>query len=453
MDHAPDILNHSIPRLLRAIAVPAGTGFFFNTMFNVVDTLYGGRISTQALAALSLSFPVFFLIIAMAAGISSGATALIGHALGGKRTDEARLYAAQTLSFAIVNGLFLTVAGWTAAPLLFRFMGASGDYLAMAVHYIRVIFLGATCFIVNHQFNAMLSSRGDTRSFRNFLIAAFFLNLVLDPWLLYGGLGVPALGLSGIGLGTVLIHGCGVFYMGYRARSTGLLEGFTLQSLVPRARPYRELARQSFPSALNMLTVAIGIFIITGFITRFGQDAVAAYGIATRIEQIVLLPVMGLNVATLSLVAQNSGARNYRRVRETVTTALVAGVSLMSIGSVLVFSLADPLMRLFTGDGAVVAVGEGYLHFAAFIFAAYVILYINVSALQGLRRPLFALGLGLFRQIAAPAVAFYLLAYALGMGLTGIWWGILGVTWCAAVISLAFTRWLVRGLAGEAAGA
>jgi Na+-driven multidrug efflux pump len=96
-----------------------------------------------------------------------------------------------------------------------------------------------------------------------------------------------------------------------------------------------------------------------------------------------------------------------------------------------------------------VAVGEVYLRIAAFVFAAYVILYINVSALQGLRRPMFALGLGLFRQIAAPAVAFYLLAYVLGMGLAGIWWGILGVTWCAALVSLAFTRWTVRGLAGE----
>lgn len=452
MDHTPDLLNQPIPRLLRAIAVPAGTGFFFNTMFNVVDTLYGGRISTQALAALSLSFPVFFLVIALAAGISSGATALIGHALGAGRADEARLYACQTLSFGVVHGLLLTVAGLLAAPQLLRFMGASGDYLTMAVQYVRVIFLGGTFFILNHIFNAMLSARGDTRSFRNFLITGFFLNLILDPWFLYGGLGIPPMGLTGVSVATVVIQFFGVFYMGWRARGTGLLTGCSLKTLIPRRKPYMELARQSFPATLNMLTVAIGIFIITGFISRFGREAVAAYGIATRIEQIVLLPVMGLNAATLTLVAQNSGALNFDRVREVVRTALIAGVSLMSMGSLAVFLAAGPLMRLFTADAAVISVGVVYLRIAAFVFAAYVILYINVSALQGLKRPLFALCIGLFRQIAAPTIAFYLLAYVLGLGLMGIWLGILGVTWFAAFVSLAFTRWTVRGLAGEKPG-
>jgi Na+-driven multidrug efflux pump len=189
-----------------------------------------------------------------------------------------------------------------------------------------------------------------------------------------------------------------------------------------------------------MLTVAVGIFVINWYVGRFGKEAMAAYGIATRIEQIVLLPVMGLNVATLTMVAQNAGARRYDRVRSTIRTALGNGLTLMSGGTLLVYLLAEPLMALFSRDPAVVANGAGYLRIAAFVFPAYVILYINSFALQGLQRPRFAMLLGLFRQLLAPVPVFWLLAVILEWGVSGVWWGILLINWLATVLSLLYVR-------------
>ena len=193
-----DLLTHPIGRLVRRLALPVGIGFFFNTMFNVVDTWYAGRLSTQAVAAVSLSFPLFFLIIAIGSGISTGATALIGHALGAGRRDEAELYAAQTISFALLHGLLLTIFGWLATPAMFRLMGAEGEYLALAVSYMGAMFSGSAFFVANQAHNAILNASGDTRSFRNFLVLAFILNLIYDPWFIFGGFGVPPLGLAGI---------------------------------------------------------------------------------------------------------------------------------------------------------------------------------------------------------------------------------------------------------------
>ena len=435
-----------IPHLLRSLAVPVGVGFFFNTMFNVVDTYFGGRVSTEALAALSLSFPVFFLIIAIGGGISTGATALIGHALGARRPEEARRLFVQTLSFGVLHGLLLTVAGRAVAPFLFGLLGASGHYLTLAVTYMNTIFGGAVCFFVNQMCNAGLNASGDTKGFRNFLVAGFFANLVLDPWFLYGGLGLPAMGLPGIGRATVVVQFAGNLYLLHRVRATGLLAGFRPGLLFPRPRIYGQLARQGFPASLNMLTVALGVFVITWFLSRFGHDAVAAYGIAARLEQMALLPVMGLNIATLTLVAQNSGARNFTRVRQTVRTALLTGVSLTVGVAIVIFFGAPRLVSLFSRDPAVVAIGTSYLHIAAFIFCAYVILYICVFALQGLRRPLFAVVIGLYRQILAPLAVFWLLAVRLGLGVRGIWWGIFLVTWSAALVAMVFVRSVVRGL-------
>ncbi|HBA87853.1 MAG TPA: MATE family efflux transporter [Geobacter sp.] len=436
MNHGHDLLKQPIPLLIRKLAVPTSVGYFFNTMFNVVDTFYGGRVSTDALAALSLSFPVFFLIIAIGAGISTGATALIGHALGEGDGEGARRLACQTVSFGLLHGVLVGLLGLYLAPLLFTILGAKGEVLDLALQYMTTIFSGSIFFLVNYVLNSILTSTGDSRSFRNFLVSGFFLNLVFDPWFLYGGLGIPPLGLPGIAWATVLVQALGNCYMAVRVRQSGMLSRFRWRELLPDRRAYWQLAKQGFPSSLNMMTVAIGIFVITWFVARFGSDAVAAYGIATRIEQIALLPVMGMNVATLALVAQNSGARQWERVVEVIYSALRAGIILMACGTAAAFFGAGLLVRLFSSDPEVVRIGISYLRIEAFVFIAYVILYTSVAVLQGLKRPVFPLMIGLMRQIVLPIPVFYLLAVVLGWGLYGIWWGIFIVTWTGALTAL-----------------
>ncbi|TSK07257.1 MAG: MATE family efflux transporter [Geobacter sp.] len=448
-DPGYDLLKNPIPALIRKIALPTSVGYFFNTMFNVVDTFYGGRISTDALAALSLSFPVFFLIIAIGAGISTGATALIGHALGAGDREGARHLSGQTVSFGLVHGVLLAVIGLVLAPLLFDLLGAKGVVKDLALQYMNCIFTGSIFFLVNYVLNAILNSTGDSRSFRNYLVLGFFLNLALDPWFMYGGFGIPAMGLPGIAWATVLVQAIGNAYMLVRVKRAGMLSHFRLRELIPDRHAYFMLAKQGFPSSLNMMTVAIGIFVITWFVGRFGSDAVAGYGIATRIEQIALLPVMGMNVATLALVAQNSGARQYERVVLTIRTALRVGIILMTFGTAAVYLFAGPLMRIFSKDPKVVAIGVGYLHVESFVFIAYVILYTSVSVLQGLKRPVFPLVIGLARQIVFPIPVFYLLADMLGLGLHGIWWGILLVTWGAALVIMGYVVRLAAAMDGE----
>lgn len=449
MNHGYDLLNQPIPSLIRKLAVPTSVGYFFNTMFNVVDTFYGGRVSTDALAALSLSFPVFFLIIAIGAGISSGATALIGHALGRGDREGARHLAAQTVSFGLVHGFLVGYLGLRLAPFLFSLLGAKGEVLGLALQYMDAIFGGSIFFLVNYVLNAILTATGDSRSFRNFLVAGCLLNLLLDPWFLYGGFGVPAMGLPGIAWATVLIQALGNCYLSMRVARSGMLERFRPRVLVPERRAYWHLARQGFPSSLNMMTVAIGIFVITWFVGRFGSNAVAAYGIATRIEQIALLPVMGMNVATLAIVAQNAGARQWERVVEVIGTALRAGIILMTGGTAAAFLGAGLLVRLFTSDPDVVRIGISYLRIEAFVFIAYVILYTSVAVLQGLKRPVFPLVIGLMRQIVLPIPVFHLLAVALGWGLYGIWWGILIVTWSGALTALYYVARIASRLGGD----
>jgi putative MATE family efflux protein len=434
----------SIPKLVRDIAVPASVGFFFNTMYNVVDTYFGGMISTQALASLSLSFPVFFIVIAMGTGISTGTTALIANALGAGRTEESGLYAVQGMTFGSLTAIALTGIGIWACPTMFRILGASDEYLVMVLTYMNTIFAGTIFFILMYMLNALLNGIGETRPFRNFLIAGFFMNIILDPWFIYGGFGLPAMGIIGIALATVIIQVIGCAYLGFEVHRTGLISGRALKDFFPKPGFFREIARQGFPASVNMLTVGMGIFVITYFVSHFGKEAVAAYGIAMRVEQIVLVPTIGLNIATLTLVAQNNGAGRFDRVHEALRTCLKYGAYVMVIGSLAVFIGARPLMGFFTSEGSVVNVGSTYLRIDALVLYAYVVLFVHVAVLQGIKRPMFAVWIGLYRQIAAPFILFWAVTEVLDFGLLGIWWGIFAITWSAAVLTLLYARSLLK---------
>ena len=429
-----------IPRLIRAISIPASIGFFFNTMFNVIDTYFAGLISTQAIAALSLSFPVFFIIISLGSGISTGTTALIATALGGGDSARAKMLAIQGISFGVLISVAVTVIGIMASPQLFILLGATGPYLDMCLTFMNTIFLGSVFFIMNFMLNAILNALGNTRTFSNFLIAGCFLNMALDPWFIYGGLGVPAMGVMGVALATVFVQMLGNFYLGYKVSHTKLTCERCFSEIIPRPEAFGEIARQGFPTSLNSITVGVGVFVITYFISIFGKEAVAAYGIATRVEQIILMPTIGLSIATVTLVAHSNGARLYKRIFETVSTALTYGGVFMAFGTMLLLIFAGSLMGLFSADKQVIAIGTLYLRISAFILYAYVILYVNVSVLQGVKKPAYGLYIGVIRQIALPVVVFPFFSKLMGMGLTGIWTGIFLINWGAALFTFFYAK-------------
>jgi len=308
----------------------------------------------------------------------------------------------------------------------------------------ETILAGTLFFIGQSIANAILNALGDTATFRNVLIAGFFMNLILDPWFMYGGWGLPAMGIRGIALATVLIQIIGGIYMVWKVMQTKLRFPLEGAHWVPRFGIWKQLAQQGIPASVNMMTVALGIFLITWFISFFSKEGVAAYGIATRIEQIILLPTIGLNIAVLTLTGQNNGAGRLDRVLETRRHAMKAGLWMMILGGVILFLTARPMMAFFTEEAEVVRIGAEYLRIASVTLCSYVILFQTVFMLQGLKRPMFALWIGLYRQIIAPCAIFYLLAFLLDWKLQGIWWGIFGVTWSAALFTLYYGNRILK---------
>jgi len=438
-----NITKDPIPQLIKAIALPAAMGFFFNTMFNVVDTFYTRFISTEALAGLSLSFPIFFILIAFSHGLGSGIQGLTSNALGEGNQDETDRLTGAGIFLAVVFALVLGALGKGIAVPAFRLMGAQGRSLREGELYIQVILMGLPFFLLNNAINGLLSASGDTKAFRNFLFMGLILNLGLDPLFIL----VFDMGTAGLALATVVVQFIGTIYLGFRLYRTS---GLSLIRGIKKGRLlnlWPSLLEQSLPASLNSMTIALGVFIINRFILQFGgDDAIAGYGVAIRIEQIVLLPTIGLNMALVTLTGQNYGAGLPCRVKEAYQRTLTYGLIIMGVGMVLLFSLRKPLMGIFNPEVAVISAGAGYLLIELIAMPAYVLLGTGNSLLQGLKTPALIFWVGLFRQILLPPVFFYLLGTLLGLGLQGVWWGIVSTVWLGALVMFFWARHKLKAL-------
>jgi len=441
-----DLTVGSISSHIKRIAIPTSIGFLFNTLFNVVDTIFAGQISTDALSGLTLSFPIFFIIIAIASGFGNGLTALISVALGKKEIHDFHKLILNALLISGVFGLlFIFVLPNVISPL-FEFAGASGVALQYGLDYTQTIFIGAIFFLLNFVFNAILSSQGNTKPFRNYLVIGFFLNLILDPLFILGWFGLPELGTQGVALATILVQAFGSLYMGYHVLKSELfnIKKMTFKDTSPKVM--KDIFVQGIPSSLNLAAIAIGVFIINYYVLLYGGDvSVASYGAALRIQQVALLPSLGLNVAIITIIGQNLGANQFDRMNETKKTALKMGLFLVITGGLIVFIFAPQLMSIFNSNPDVISVGSRYLRIDTIGFVTYLIINVNTSVLQGIKKPLFALLIGIIRQLL-PLIVFPLLSTTFQLGLDGVWIGIVVINWLATFILIFVANYIFKNI-------
>lgn len=447
--NSKNLLNENISSLLKQLAIPASTGMLFNTLYNVVDTFYAGFISTQAVSALTISFMVFFLIIGLGYGFSSAITAILGNSFGKRKNKLASIYAHKGLLFIPILGVFLTILGYIFAPSMFVLLGAKDEYLQDAITYINPILFGTIFFMFNFSLNSILVALGDTKTYRNTLIFGFFANLVLNPLFMFGFLFIPAMGLSGISFATVLIQIINMSYMFYKVLQTKVIHFEKLSYFLPDLRVYKLFLTQGIPSSLNMLIMSIGSVILTYFVAQYGVMAVAGYGIAFRVEQLMLLPILGLSTAVLTIVSNNFGAKKYDRVIETLRISIKYGFILSTIGILILTIFGKFLISLFDSTAIVIDFGIKYLLVEIWIFYAYVVLFICVSTLQAIKQPKMILYIALYRQIIAKLLIAFVIVKLFELDFIYLWVGILVMIYSAAIFAYFYTNNLLKTICNK----
>jgi len=204
MNPTLSLTKDPIPSLIKKIAIPASVGTFFQTMFNIVDTFFAGKISPEALSALAKSFPIYFILIAASVGVTVGGTSLIANSIGEKNKTNVLNYFGQTIVYGIVLSFIVTFIGFFFASNIFSLMGSTNEVINLGLKYTNVIFSGSIIFISVVALNSLLHAEGDTKSFRNVLIFSFFLNIFLNPLFIFGYGPIPSMGMTGIGVATII---------------------------------------------------------------------------------------------------------------------------------------------------------------------------------------------------------------------------------------------------------
>jgi len=355
------LLTDPVMPLMLRLALPVIAVLVLQTMVSVAETFYVSFLGTDALAGVTLVFPVVTLMTMMSAGgIGGGVSSAVARAVGAGRTADADALLLHALVLAIVFGGLFALGALTAGPTLFRALGGSGRALDAAVTYARFVFIGAVPLWMVNLFAAAMRGAGDVRTPTTVSLIGAALLVVLSPALIFGIGPFPRLGIAGAGTAVTLFYSFASLAL-IRIMASGRT-GLTLRWSRLESRLFADILRVGLLSAVGTLQLNGTVVLITGAVGMFGADALAGYGIASRLDYVQIPLLFGLGTAVITLVGSAAGAGDRQRVRKVAWTgALLAACVTETIGLI---AAAIPLLwlRLFSDDPAVLAAGAIYLH-------------------------------------------------------------------------------------------
>jgi len=360
------LVHRSVTRTLFHMALPMLAGTFAMNAYSLTDTWFVARLGTIPLAAMGFVTPVIMLLTCVAGGIGTGVTTLVAHALGRHdRADASRLVGHGVLLTLAVTAV-MSAGGYVLIDPVFRALGADEQTLPLVGQFMGIWYAGAIFMTLPMLGNGILISLGDSRAASSFMILGTVLNLILEPIMIFGWVGFPAMGMRGSALATVVAQAVSAAWlMMLLSRKHGVLTG---QALNPRGwlASLRRIAGFAIPSILSMVLMPISATVITRILSGFGHEVVAATGAAGRIEMFAFMVPMALGISLTPFVSQNFGARRIDRIREgrRVATTFALGYGALTTAT---FWLCAPwLAGAFTRDAEVTRVLVLYIRIVSF---------------------------------------------------------------------------------------
>ena len=421
----------------RTLAIPAALGMLFATLYNVVDVYWAGRLSTDAQAGLAIGYQAFFVLMAIGFGLSSALSALVSNAKGSGDSSQTQRLAAQGISFGIIATLVSMIIGWFIGPLLINLVSEPRAYREAALGYFKFLIFALPGFFLAYGGNGILQAHGDSRTMQRALMAAFFVNIGLNPLLMFGVDGIwDGMGFNGIAVATIISQTGVMVFIIMRILKLKMMQSVNLGAFRPDRASFMQIIGQLVPASSAMMIMFVSGFVVQFALKEFGGHAVAAYGIALRIEQILLLPVLGMTGALLPIAGQNFGAKDFDRVRAAVLFCWKTGFAVTLIATPILLFGGGKAMSLFSDDPEVIRVGFSYLRVDAFLFPIYMMLFSINSFLQALKKPIWTLWISIYRQCLGVAFFVWVFISLLDFSVWGVWLGIATAVTSGWVLSL-----------------
>ena len=435
-----NLTSSPILKLLTQIAIPSMTGSLFQTLFNLIDTFYAGKISPEALAALAKAFPLYFIIISAGIGIVAGCNSLIANSLGSNNKVAGSIYSYHSIIYAFFLSIFIMLIGTFFSYDILKFMGSTQESIALSKEYTDIIFLGTIIFLLLTSFNSVLYAQGDTKTYRNVLIVGVIFNIILNPIFIFGLFFIPAFGVAGLAISTIFIQLIACIYLYFKVNQTELKIIFKISNFLIRKNFLINVFNQCMPITMALFLVAVGSYILLSFLSIFGDRAIAGYGAAVRFEHLFSLPVIGLNTAVISIAGQNFGAKRFDRIKEVYFKAVFIGMIIMCLAGIIIYLLSESIISIFSNDFEVIKFGSTYLKIAAFIGPIYPVFFISHALFTALKKTFLIFYSNLFRMIIFPITIVWFILNIMDGYFNDIFYGLLLMNWAFGFIMLAIAR-------------
>ncbi len=434
-----------------ALAWPIIVTQLLQVAYNLTDTFWLGQFSTDAVAAVSLAFPLVFLFIAVAGGFNVAGSTLVAQYTGAGSRGSASLVAGQTLTFITAIAAVVGVLGFFLTDPLLGLLPASeattGRVIPLAAAYMEVFFLGLPFLFGFFVFSSLSRGYGNTRAPMVVTAISVLINVVLDPILIFGYGPIAGSGVAGAALASVISRGIGTVMGLYVLLGTDLGPDVSVADFRPRLEYIKKIVRIGVPSALEQSGSALGFITLTAIVVAFRPEVLAAYGLGNRLVSLVFLPALGLGRATNTIVGQNLGARNTDRAERAVYLAAGTAAGVMVAVAVLAVLFAEPVVAVFVGTGTPAAaetirLGAEYVRVRAIEFGFIGVLQVVLGAYRGAGNTRTALAFSLVALWLGRVPIVYYLAIVRELGPFGIW---VGMAAGQIIGAIAAAAWFTRG--------
>lgn len=414
-----DLTHGPVWKVIVRFALPLLIGNLLQQLYNVTDSIIVGQfLGKEALAAVSASFFIYYFIISLVIGVGSGTSVVVSQFFGAKQYDKVQRAFSSFFIFMLVAGIAPSIAGIIFAEPVFRLTNTPEEVIPDAVAYFRIYIGGTFLFVTFNSIISILRGVGESVRPMIFIFITTVLNIVLDLLFIVGF----KWGIEGAARATVIAQGIGMcIALGY-VNNTHPLLSIKKQDLLFDMKLFKEGLKIGLPTSIQQCAIALGLIALLGIVNSFGTDTLTAYGAAGKIDTIITQAVLTLSGALAAFCGQNIGAGHFDRVRKGLRFTMLVNLIFSLITFTAIYFFGEEMMRAFTSDQAVIAIGKEYLLIIGGFFIVHGALNIYNGALRGAGDTIFTMVTSLLcLWLIRIPLAYQLSAW---YGRQGIWWAI-----------------------------
>ena len=435
MSRALDLTQGRVEKNLMSMALPMAVGILAVIGFNLVDTFFVSQLGTDELAAISLTFPIISALQSLTMGLGAGLSSVVSRLKGAGKIKELKAIVSHSLLFSVVLVTAMAITGLLTIRQLFSALGASENLIPLIEDYMSIWYWGIGFIVIPMMGNSAIRGLGDAKTPALIMMIAGFINAVLDPILIFGFMGSPALGIQGAALSTVISTATTCVAALYILSKRERIIEYKIPTMKAFVKSIRKVLYIAIPAAFNQVSQPLTVAFLMSLVTIYGTEATAAFGIYIKLEAVLMIPLFSISSALGPFMGQNYGANIFSRLKTAYKYSIIFVSLYGSFLLLLIYTFGAYLIFPFSKDQLVVDIAWRTLFIVGFSYIFQGLTLLSVSSFNSLGKPFPSFILTMLRTLVAMIPACWILDKV--VGLNGIFFGISGINICVGL--LAFT--------------